>query len=83
MIYLIGIKHYWIQVFRYMIMSVFTYIIMARKLGDIMHKLEPKVTGTKILDIDTDNSKKTPKQAIGVTARCYLIKKLKYFKISK
>ena len=28
-----------------MIMSVFTYIIMARKLGHIMHKPEPKVTG--------------------------------------
>ena len=47
---------------------------MARKLGHIMHKLEPKVTGTKLLDIDTDNSKKTPKKVIGVTVRCYLIK---------
>ena len=58
-----------------MIMFVFTYIIMARKPGHIMHKLQPKVTGSKILYIDTDNSQKTPKQAIGVTASCYLIKK--------
>ena len=62
-------------------MFLFTYIIMARKLGHIMHKLQPKVTGTLILYIDTDNSQETPEEAIGVTARCYLIKKLKYFKL--
>ena len=33
---------------------------MARKPGHIIHKLQPKVTRSKILYIDTDNSQKTP-----------------------
>ena len=62
-----------------MIMFVFTYIIMARTSGHVMHKLQPKVTGSKILYIDTDYSQKTPKQAMGVTASCYL-KKIEIFR---